>query len=135
MALAALVTWAVTAVGGLYLAGTWLANGGLRAGRSRIRPMLVLSHLVLASTGLALWVAYLATDEDVVGWAAFGLLLVVVGLGLTMLATSSPAYHPDRRPDGPAEGHFPTPVVGGHGMLALTTLVLVLLANLGIGGS
>jgi hypothetical protein len=35
----------------------------------------------------------------------------------------------------PAERHFPVAVVGGHGVLAVTTVVLVLLTALGVGGS
>jgi hypothetical protein len=35
----------------------------------------------------------------------------------------------------PAERHFPVPIVVGHGLLAATTLVLVLLTMLGVGGS
>jgi hypothetical protein len=37
--------------------------------------------------------------------------------------------------EGPAERHFPVPIVAGHGLLAATTLVLVLLTMLGVGGS
>jgi manganese efflux pump family protein len=33
----------------------------------------------------------------------------------------------------PPEQHFPVPVIGLHGLLALTTLVLVLLTALGVG--
>jgi hypothetical protein len=40
-----------------------------------------------------------------------------------------------RRPDiWPPERNFPLPVVIGHGLFAVTTLALVLLAGLGIGG-
>lgn len=35
--------------------------------------------------------------------------------------------------DLPPEQHFPVPVIGLHGLLAVTTLVLVLLTALGIG--
>jgi hypothetical protein len=35
----------------------------------------------------------------------------------------------------PAEGHFPVPIVLGHGLLAVTTLALVLLSVLGVGGA
>jgi hypothetical protein len=35
----------------------------------------------------------------------------------------------------PAEQHFPVAVVYLHGLLAVTTLVLVLLTALGVGGS
>jgi hypothetical protein len=38
-------------------------------------------------------------------------------------------------PNTPAEQHFPIAVVGLHGLLAATTLVLVLLAAAGVGGS
>ncbi|MFG2132980.1 hypothetical protein ACGFNV_34985 [Streptomyces sp. NPDC048751] len=34
----------------------------------------------------------------------------------------------------PAERHLPVPVVAAHGVLAATTLVLVLLAALEVGG-
>jgi hypothetical protein len=39
------------------------------------------------------------------------------------------------RPELPAESHFPIAVVAGHGALAVCTLVFVLLATLGVGGS
>jgi hypothetical protein len=35
----------------------------------------------------------------------------------------------------PAEQHFPVPIVAAHGLLAATTLVLVLLTALDVGGS
>jgi hypothetical protein len=35
----------------------------------------------------------------------------------------------------PAEQHFPVAIVGLHGLLAATTLVLVLLTAIGVGGS
>ncbi|GAA2694925.1 hypothetical protein [Nonomuraea recticatena] len=34
----------------------------------------------------------------------------------------------------PAERHFPVPVVAGHGLAAVGTVVLVLLTALGLGG-
>jgi hypothetical protein len=37
--------------------------------------------------------------------------------------------------DAPAEQHFPVPIVALHGLLAATTLVLVLLTAAGVGGS
>jgi hypothetical protein len=33
----------------------------------------------------------------------------------------------------PAERHFPIPVVVGHGLLAVTTLILVLVTAMGFG--
>ena len=56
--------------------------------------------------------------------------MVVALLGFTMAAR----WLQDRRapvPARPPEQHFPVPVVVLHGLLAATTLVLVLLAALG----
>ena len=38
-------------------------------------------------------------------------------------------------PGEPAEQHFPVAIVGLHGLLAATTLVLVFLTAVGVGGS
>jgi hypothetical protein len=37
--------------------------------------------------------------------------------------------------DTPPEQHFPVPIVALHGVLAVTTVVLVLLTAAGVGGS
>jgi manganese efflux pump family protein len=137
---AALITWVVTAGGGFVLLSIWLARGGMKqaveAG-NRIRPPLIFSHFLLAATGLVLWIVYLVDDSSAIGWIAFGLLLVVAALGFTMFAIWL-----RRRSAGggaevgaPPEQHFPVTLVGLHGLLAATTLVLVLLAAAGVGGS
>ena len=46
-----------------------------------------------------------------------------------------PPAPPPTTADRPAEQHFPVAVVGAHGVLAVATVVLVLLAALGVGGS
>ena len=51
-----------------------------------IRPFLIVSHFLLAATGLAIWIAYLATDNDTLAWIAFLILAVVALLGWTMFA-------------------------------------------------
>jgi Na+/proline symporter len=136
---AALITWVITAGGGFVLLWIWLARSGMRRGTeggSRIRPPLILSHFPLAATGLILWIIYLASDSDTIAWIAFALLLVVALLGFTMLGIWL------RQRQGPAgttaagrppEQHFPVPIVVAHGLLAATTLVLVLLAAAGVG--
>jgi hypothetical protein len=140
---AALIAWVVTAGGGFVLLAIWLARGGMRQGRepgTRIRPMLILSHFLLAATGLVIWIVYVATDSDALAWVAFVLLLVVAALGFTMFAIW---YQRRRRgavreavdPGTPAEQHFPVPVVALHGLLAVTTLALVFLTAIGVGGS
>jgi uncharacterized membrane protein len=128
MAVAALITWLVTAVGGFVMLGLWIARGGHRSGGTRLAPGLVFSHFALAAIGLVLWIIYLAVDKDALAWVAFVLLLPVALLGFTMLARWIPARRADT-----AESRFPVPVVAAHGVFAATTLVLVLLTALGAG--
>jgi hypothetical protein len=139
---AALITWVITAGGGFVLLSIWLARGGMRQqaeGGNRIRPPLIMSHFLLAAAGLVLWIIYLAVDKKAIAWIAFVLLLVVALLGFTMFAI----WLRQRRGRAgavevaaagqPAEQHFPIAIVGLHGLLAATTLVLVLLTAIGVG--
>ena len=162
MDVAALILWILTAGGGFVLLGTWVAKGGARrdGAGSRFPVPLIFGHFLLAAIGLVLWIIYVAADKDGVGWTAFVLLAIVALLGFTMLARWIPTYQSARNTarmstpatapttpatiaaptttaitDGPAERHFPVPIVAGHGLLAATTLVLVLLTMLGVGGS
>ncbi len=139
---AALISWVVTAGGGFVLLGLWLRHGGMRQrepGR-QIRPTLILSHFALAATGLVLWIVYLATDSDALAWIAFAILVAVALLGWTMFAIwyqrrqgRAAAATVSTTPGVPAEQHFPVAIVTLHGLLAVTTLVLVFLAAVGVG--
>jgi hypothetical protein len=143
---AALILWVITALGGFGLLGMWLQRGGLgqadQPGR-RIRPPLIFTHLVLAATGLVLWIVYLASDKKGFAWVGFALLLVVASLGFGMLALWLQRRQAPTAAAGtsvgegtmPAEQHFPVAIVAAHGPAAATTLVLVLLAAAGVGGS
>jgi hypothetical protein len=139
---AALITWLATAGGGFVLLAIWLARGGMRQGRepgSRIRPLLILSHFALAATGLVIWIIYVANGNDTLAWIAFVILAVVAILGWTMFAIwyqrrqARGAVVEAIDPGTPAEQHFPVPVVALHGLLAVTTVVLVLLTALEVG--
>jgi manganese efflux pump family protein len=137
---AALITWVLTAGGGFVLLSIWLARGGMKsqAAGNRIKPPLIMSHFLLAATGLVLWIIYVIDDSSSLAWIAFVLLLVVALLGFTMFAIwlrRRRAGAGGTAPDTPAEQHFPVAIVGLHGLLAATTLVLVLLAAAGVGGS
>jgi hypothetical protein len=141
----ALVTWVLTAGGGFAMLGLWLKHGGMKQGDEpgdRIQPARILSHFALAATGLVLWIVYVASDSDAIGWIAFVLLAVVALLGFSMLAiwlrqrSHEPAVATTAATvpaDAPAERRFPVPIVAGHGVLAAATLVLVLLVDLGVG--
>lgn len=132
---AALIAWVVTAGGGFLLLTQWLRHGGMRQREGgQIRPILILSHFGLAATGLVLWIVYVANGSDALAWIAFVLLLVVVLLGFTMFAIwyqrrQSPAA---AAPGMPAEQHFPVAIVTLHGIGAVTTVVLVFLAAIGV---
>jgi ABC-type xylose transport system permease subunit len=143
---AALIVWVITALGGFGLLAIWLQRGGHRQSQEpgrRIRPPLIFTHLLLAATGLILWIIYVANDKKGFAWVAFALLLVVATLGFSMLALwlqrrSAAAGVSGQAPgEGslPAEQHFPVPLVVVHGLVAATTLVLVLLTSLDVGGS
>lgn len=141
---AALIAWVITAGGGFVLLSIWLKRGGMRQqpeGGSRIRPPLILSHFLLAATGLVVWVIYLASDKDALAWIALAILAVVALLGWTMFAIwyrrrQARALGSEAATPGiPAEQHFPVAIVSLHGLLAVTTVVLVLLTALDIGTS
>jgi hypothetical protein len=145
--IAALILWILTAGGGFYLLATWIAKGGARrgseSGGSRFPAPVIFGHFLLAATGLVLWIVYVASDNDTSGWIAFALLAVVALLGFTMLALWIPTYRArGQMPaaeggvvSAPAERHFPVQIVIGHGLLAASTLVLVLLSVLEVGES
>jgi preprotein translocase subunit SecG len=136
---AALVTWVLTAGGGFVLLAVWLKSGGMKQKeRGRIRPVVILSHFALAATGLVLWFVYVVSDRQSIAWVAFVLLLIVAAIGFAMFGL----WLSQRRRGGdvsqraastPAEQHFPAAIVGVHGALAATTLVLVFLATIGVG--
>ncbi|GHF44310.1 hypothetical protein GCM10010218_27040 [Streptomyces mashuensis] len=141
MGIAALIAWVVTALGGFYLLGTWIAKGGKggkggTGGRavSRLPVPVLFGHFLLAAAGLVVWIVYLLTDRDVLAWVAFGLLVPVALLGFTMLARWLPVRRTATGPAVPPERHFPVPVVVLHGLLAVATVVLVLLTALGVAG-
>lgn len=150
---AALILWILTAAGGFVLLAKWIAKGGARPGGSKFPPPLIFGHFGLAGTGLVLWIIYVANDSKGIGWTAFGFLIAVALLGFTMFARWIPTYRaasvpveaprPTPTPGGggvstatttaptvavPAERHFPLAIVMGHGLLAATTLVLVIIA-------
>ena len=149
MAIAALVTWVITAGLGFFMLATWVAKGGVRAqtapatvgaagggaetSGSNFPPPAVFGHFLLAATGLVLWIIYVVNDNETLAWIAFGILVVVAGIGDFLVLR----WIGDRRAAsrGLAEQNIPTGVVAVHGVFAVTTLVLVLLAALEVGGS
>jgi hypothetical protein len=144
MGFAAVITWFAAVLMGLYMLAVWLIENDV-TGRgtvpSRLPVPVIFTHLGLAATGLAVWVAYLVLNRKVLAWTAVGILGAVALLGVTMFARWIPVHRapeppaspppPGSVPGVPAEGNFPVVVVAAHGLFALSTLILALLTALG----
>ena len=149
VAWSALALWVATASVGLSLVTIWMGRGGpgqLRSAQSRLRPWLVVSHIVVAVTALGVWVAYLIFNRRGLAVAAVIMLVAVAALGTTsfviwqrrrigVLRATEDSW--DLPPEIlasdqiPAEQHFPVAVVVIHGVLAVGTVALVAVLALG----
>ncbi len=138
VAIAALVVWLITVGVGSYMVRLWLGNGGLTRDSSHFPPARVFTHLGLAVAGLIVWIVYLATGLTWLAWIAFADLVLVALLGGLLVnrwrvdGRAAMADPGASRPDL-AEQHISRPPVVLHGVLASATLILVLLAALGVG--
>ena len=147
MGVAALISWFITAFVGLYLLAVWLIENDVThrgATASRLPAPVIFGHLLLALSGLVVWVIHLLSHSSTLGWTALGMLAAIGGLGLTMFTRWIPVHAAfvaaeatrgsTAEFDFPAERAFPLSVVIIHGVLAVTTVTLVVLAMLGVGG-
>ena len=145
MGVAALISWFVTAFVGLYLVAVWLIENDVSQQgtvRSRLPGPVILGHVLLALSGLVTWVVHLLFGSASWGWAAMGILGGIAVLGLTMFTRWIPVHAAfvaaestrgmSSEFDFPAERAVPLTVVIVHGVLAVTTVTLVLLAMLGV---
>lgn len=145
MSVAALFTWVVTIFAGLTLLAIWIIeyDREFQSAAATHLPVPVISaHALLGMGGLLLWSAYVLLDQKRLAWATVAVLVIVALLGLTMAVRWIRVYrtYGDPGPSfarsnvAPPERSFPLPVVVAHGLLAVTTLVLVLFTVLGSGG-
>jgi hypothetical protein len=160
MPLAAMLTWVVTAACGLYLLTIWLIEYDREfqsVAATRLPVPVISSHALLAITGMVLWTVFLMTGVHSLDWVVAAILGVVVILGTTMAVRWIGVYRsygarsrhahaavpvpvgagyggtravPSHRTAIPPERHFPVSVVILHGVFAVATFVLVLLAAL-----
>jgi hypothetical protein len=103
MRTATLVSWLITASLGAFMLRTWLARGGLRRERAKpggLPPQLIFGHAAAAVGGLLIWAAFLASGIQPLAWAAVGLLMAAIGLGLCTVTLWTP--YPARKPGRPA---------------------------------
>ena len=123
---AALITWVVTAGGGLILLGLWLRGGGMsqsQADGRLIRPPLILTHVAFA----------LLAVGALLGFTMLAIWLQQRQASQTALAGTPPPGGPVGPTAPPAERGFPVPVVIAHGLVAAATLILVLLTAADVG--
>ncbi|MEV0592276.1 hypothetical protein [Nonomuraea cavernae] len=126
MGLITAVTWAFTALVGVYPLYLWLAGGGPRrqaAKVTRFPVTLLFSHPVLAVAALGCWIGHLMTGDRVLAWVAFAVLAVAALLGFVLFTRWLGAGRHARG----AERRFPLLAVGLHGVAGVATFVLVLL--------
>jgi hypothetical protein len=124
LGVAALVTWALTASLGAYMARAWIGSGGLRRRRAAdddFPPGVLLGHAGLAVTGLLLWASYVASGLAALAWAATGVIAAAIGLGVSTVTLWTPYPVRSPPPPGPAGSPGPGPGPGsaeraaGHG--------------------
>ena len=143
MGVAALFTWIATVMGGLVLLVIWIIEYDPEfqsASATRLPVPVISLHAFLGLGGLMLWVSYLLLDQRRLAWATVCVLAAVAVLGLVMATrwigvyrkVAAPGPSLTRQTIVPPERNFPLSVVILHGVLAVTTLVLVLLTALGV---
>jgi hypothetical protein len=130
---AALVAWVLTALGGAGLGSLWARGGGPKQAGG-IQPWRLLLHAGLAVGGLAIWIVFVVQEGSAFAWIAVALLVAVAVIGVTMAVIWLRGKATPTAPtELPAEASFPLPVVIAHGALGASTLLLSVLAALGVG--
>src|SRR5579863_2432273 len=93
LAIAALISWLITASIGGYMLRTWVARGGLRRQRATgvgVPPAVVFGHASAALTGLAVWVSYLVTGWRPLAWLGVTLVCAAICLGICTVTLWTP---------------------------------------------
>ena len=125
--IAALILWLFTASIGAYMLRTWIARGGLRRQRTTgvgAPPGLVFSHPCAALSGLAIWIAYLASGVDTLAWLGVLLIAAAITLGICIVTLWTPypirpdVARPAERERQAASGEVPDPFTVTDEMIA-----------------
>jgi hypothetical protein len=139
MSIAALITWIIAAGVGSFMLIRWATRGGVRkveGAGTHFLPARVFTHFGLAAAGLILWIVYLVTDNHLLAWIAFVDLLLIALLGSLLVriwTKDGRAAMAGTKALDLAEQHIPRPPVVLHGVFAISTVVLVFFAALGVG--
>ena len=145
--LSALAAWLAAAGAGAYLLAGWLTRDGRRRliRTAGAPPAVPLGHAGLAIAGLCIWIAFTVTTAAALAWIDVGLTWVIAGLGMATLLAASPEERAGRGAEAAATGaqagmsttpfpaRAPVITIALHGILATVTILLVLLAAVGVG--
>jgi hypothetical protein len=104
LAIITLIIWLFTAGVGAYMFHTLASHGGLRRQRTirdGLPPAALFAHFGLALTALVVWASYVAIGWAALAWAAVGLLMPAIGLGICTVTLWTPFPGPGA---GPADG-------------------------------
>jgi hypothetical protein len=134
----AMYVWMGTVLAGLLLFGIWIMEYDREfqtAAETHLPIPVISAHALLGIGGLMLWIGYLLVDQDRLAYGAIAVLGTVALLGLIMAGRWIAVYRAYANPGRagsttvtvPPERKFPVPLVITHGLLALTTIGLVLL--------
>jgi hypothetical protein len=148
----ALLAWLATAASGGLVLVRWLLAGGnpLRRTVSAAPPAVILGHVGAGALGLVLWVSFMLSGAVALAWTALAILAPVAGLGMSVLLLGLPGPVPPLSGTRAAETRavgargagarapgrrtrIPVLAIVGHGMFAVTALLLVLMATIGAG--
>ena len=102
-----------------------------------LRSLLEFAHPASAIIGLGFWLGYTLVHYRALGWIAFGLVTITVGLGLTWFAANTRAARRQdavkrNNVDKPAPS-FSTRLIVLHGAAAAVTFALAALTALVLG--
>jgi hypothetical protein len=140
---AALLAWLATAGLGGVLLLMWISRAATSTSRGRpstgrpppyIPRSLVVAHVLLAASGLLVWLTYVVLSSDGLARLALAMLVPVALLGSAMFVRwlgSRRARRASRTgPGTPAEARLPVVMVLGHGVMGVATVLLVIVATL-----
>ena len=118
----ALAFWLLTVGMGTAMVRRRIARMLSRRGtdRGRLPPSVIVAHAGLALASLLAWTVYLIAGWAGAGWSACAGLLLVASLGVALISL----WLPERGPGW----HPPAALIVAHGVLAVTTITLVLAA-------
>jgi hypothetical protein len=93
MAIAAMISWVLTASIGAYMLRTWVMHGGLRrqrATRVGVPPAVVFGHASAALAGLLIWLGFVDTGLELLAWLGITVVACAIALGVCTVTLWTP---------------------------------------------